>query len=63
MLRVMHGYYSNGIASVEVAAVLHSVKAVGLTIEALLEVALDSNWHSAEAKRPQPWLLKRLFCQ
>ena len=58
---VMHGYYSNGIASVEVAAVLHSVKAVGLTIEALLEVALDSNWHSAEAKRPQPWLLKRLF--
>lgn len=58
---VMHGYYSNGIASVEIAAVLHSVKAVGLTIEALLEVALDSNWHSAQSKRPQPCLLKRLF--
>ena len=57
---VMHAY-SNSTSSVEIAAVLHTVKALGFTVEAVLEVALDSNWHSAYFKRPQPWLLKRLF--
>ena len=61
MCAMMHGYYSNGIGSVEIAAVLHTVKALGFAVEAALEVALDSNWHSANSKRPQPWLLKRLL--
>ena len=58
---VMHGYYSNGIASLEIAAVLQAVKAKGLTLAALEEVAAQSEWRSCYAKRPQPWLMKRLF--
>ena len=54
-------HYSNSISSVEISAVLHTVKALGFTVEAVLEVALDSNWHSVYSKRPQPGLLKRLF--
>ena len=37
------------------------MKSLGFTVEAVLEVALDSNCNSAQSKRPQPSLLKRLF--
>ena len=58
---VMHGYYSNGIASQEIAAVLQVVKPFGLTLAALEEVTVQSQWRSCHSKRPQPWLMKRLF--
>lgn len=58
---VMHGYYSNGIASLEIAAVLQVVQPLGLTLAALEEVSAQSEWRSCHAKQPQPWLMKRLF--